>query len=87
MPSSQKFGQGATAHIGTKNISNLSNDVFTKFESKVIAPRNPKLIRTTELPKTRVSCKTYRIYSSITRKIFYQNINPKSGACYIQGLN
>lgn len=55
MPSSQKFGQGDLGQISTANISNLNNEIFNKIESKVIAPRNPKLIKTTELPKTRVS--------------------------------
>uniref|UniRef100_H2YKD6 Uncharacterized protein n=1 Tax=Ciona savignyi TaxID=51511 RepID=H2YKD6_CIOSA len=36
-------------------ISKLSDEIFNKFESKVTAPRNPKLIRTTEIPKQRMT--------------------------------
>ena len=55
MPSPRKFGQGNQSQINTANISNLSTDVINKFASKVVAPRNPKLIKTTELSKSRVS--------------------------------
>uniref|UniRef100_H2XZ27 Hydin adenylate kinase-like domain-containing protein n=1 Tax=Ciona intestinalis TaxID=7719 RepID=H2XZ27_CIOIN len=34
-------------------------EIFNKFESKVTAPRNPKLIRTTELPKQRMTPSMY----------------------------
>ena len=56
MPSPQKSGQAvATTGIATKNISNLAEEVFHAFESKVKAPRNPKLVRNTELIKPKVS--------------------------------
>ena len=61
MPSPQKFAQASGDQVATKNISNLSVDIFNKFESKVVAPRNPKLIRATELPKSRVSCVQYTV--------------------------
>jgi len=60
MPSPQKSGQAlATSGIATKNISNLAEEVFNAFESKVVAPRNPKLVRTTEIIQPKV---TYHIF-------------------------
>ncbi|XP_076808093.1 hydrocephalus-inducing protein homolog isoform X2 [Clavelina lepadiformis] len=59
MPSPSKSGLGSSNFMATKNISNLSEDVFNKFESKVTAPRNPKLIKTTEKTAERMTPSMY----------------------------
>lgn len=55
MPSPAKSGPGKAKFMFSNNVSNLGNDVLSKLDSNVTAPRNPKLLFTTEMPKVRVS--------------------------------
>jgi len=56
MPSSTKMGlsSAGSGFTMTKNISNLSVEIFNKMESKVTAPKNPKLIRSTSSASLKV---------------------------------
>ncbi|XP_077975805.1 hydrocephalus-inducing protein homolog isoform X2 [Styela clava] len=58
MPSPAKPGVGGT-DIVTGNLSHLSESLLKNMESKVVAPRNPKLIKTTEMPKIRMTPSMY----------------------------
>ena len=62
MPSPATAGPGKAKFMFSNNVSNLSNDVLSKLDSNVTAPRNPKLLHTTEMPKIRVS---YALFLSI----------------------
>lgn len=61
MPKSQN--KSVLAHnmmtTPSNNISNLNLNVLKRTETKVVAPRNPKLLKTNEVPRIKMKPSTY----------------------------
>lgn len=59
--------------MSTKNnVSNLNFNILKRKETKVVAPRNPKLLKTTECVKLKVSVEIYYKIKAINNKQCYK---------------
>lgn len=61
----------------TKNVSNLNFNILKRKETKVVAPRNPKLLKTTECVRVKVSveiCYEIKVINSKQHYLYFKSL-------------